>query len=212
VSRSLFRWDDTRPAYKRYMSLVRQAWALVRLPPRVSAFYLRGVRTARRIGDQWTLDVAARPRELAALLRIARGQTRVAEIGTGTAWTAISLALSDPGRLVLSYDIQARPERERYLSLIPRQARDRIRLLDRPGGTGPDPAPEVDLVFIDSSHEKAETMATFETWNRSLASDGIVCLHDYQDPAYPGVTEAVEALGLEGQKEGKLFVCRKAGA
>lgn len=52
-------------------------------------------------------------------------------------------------------------------------------------------------------------MATFQTWASSLAPGGIVCFHDYQDPAYPGVTEAIESLGLEGRAEGRLFVWRK---
>jgi hypothetical protein len=36
----------------------------------------------------------------------------------------------------------------------------------------------------------------------------IVVFHDYDEPAYPGVTEAVRELGLPGEVFGHLFAWR----
>src|SRR5918998_704971 len=84
--------------------------------------------------------------------------------------------------------------------------RARLHLHDRPGGRGPDDPPPVDAVFIDSSHEYDETVATFRTWEPALAAGGIIAFHDWQDEAYPGVTEAVRDLGLPRGGRGDLFV------
>jgi predicted O-methyltransferase YrrM len=86
-----------------------------------------------------------------------------------------------------------------------------VRLHDRPGGLGPRDPPPVDAVFIDSSHEYHETVSTFRSWEPAVAPGGVIAFHDWQDDAYPGVTEAVRALGLEGEARGHLFVWRKGG-
>ena len=62
-----------------------------------------------------------------------------------------------------SWDVEAHPERERYLALLAPADRARVHLHDRPGGLGPADPPPVDAVFIDSSHELEETVATFRT-------------------------------------------------
>jgi cephalosporin hydroxylase len=67
----------------------------------------------------------------------------------------------------------------------------------------------VDAVFIDSSHLREETMATFRTFEPVLSPGGVVAFHDWDDDDYPGVTAAVRALGLEGEARGHLFVWRK---
>ena len=68
-----------------------------------------------------------------------------------------------------------------------------MHLHDRPGGLGPADPPPVDAVFIDSSHELEETVATFRTWEPALEPGGVVGFHDYADDAYPGVTQAVRS-------------------
>ena len=108
-----------------------------------------------------------------------------------------------------SWDVEAHPERERYLALLTPADRARVHLHDRPGGLGPADPPPVDAVFIDSSHELEETVATFRTWEPALRPGGVVGFHDYADDAYPGVTQAVRELGLQGEARGHLFVWRK---
>jgi hypothetical protein len=39
-----------------------------------------------------------------------------------------------------------------------------------------------------------------------------VLFDDYTNPDYPGVREAIETLGLEGEGRGSLFVHRHVGA
>ena len=180
--------------------------ALLRLPPRVAVFYSRARRLAARSGDRWSLESATRPESLAVLLRVAEGRRRAVEIGTGTAWTTVALALADRGRHVLSFDPVVRPERDRYLALAP-AARERIELVDAPGeqGLGAHPGP-VDLVFVDGSHERERTIATFAAWRDALAPGGAIAFHDYGNPQYPGVGDAIRELGLEGRVARDLFV------
>jgi len=175
--------------------------ALLRLPPRVAIFYSRARRLAARSGDDWSLQSATKPESLRELLRVARGQRRVAEIGTGTAWTTAALALADRRRRISSFDPVVRPERDRYLELAA-AARDRIELLALPGESGP--REPVDMLFIDGSHERDRTIETFRVWRPAVT--GLVAFHDYGNPAYPGVSEAIAALRLEGRVIRDLFV------
>jgi predicted O-methyltransferase YrrM len=177
------------------------------LPPRVAWFRARARRLALRTDDEFTVASATRADEVGTLLELARGRRAVVELGTGTAWTTIAFALADRERRVVSYDPTRRDERERYLDLAGRSVRDRITLLDRPGESGPLPGAEApELVFVDSSHEREETLATFAVWHDALAPGGAIVFHDYDDPRYPGVTEAIRELGLRGESHGHLFV------
>jgi predicted O-methyltransferase YrrM len=205
----LFRSDDRRSALQRGRRLAAQAWSLARLPRAVAAFWVRAMRRAQAAGDTWSIDVACRPAELRVLLQAIGSAPRVAEIGTAAAWTTACIALARPGREVHSWDVEAHPERDRYLALLAPADRARVHLHDRPGGLGPDDPPPVDAVFIDSSHEREETVATFRTWEPALSPGGVVAFHDWDDDAYPGVTEAVRELGLRGEARGHLYVWRK---
>ncbi len=205
----LFRSDDRRSAAQRARRLALQAASLARLPRPVAAFWLRAMRRAQAEHDTWSIDVACRPAELRVLLDTLSEARRVAEIGTAAAWTTSCLALARPDREVHSWDVEAHPERERYLALLRPGDRARVQLHARPGGLGPQDPPPVDAVFIDSSHEYDETVATFRTWEPAVAPGGIVAFHDWQDDAYPGVTAAVRDLRLRGEGRGHLFVWRK---
>jgi tRNA G46 methylase TrmB len=85
---------------------------MLRLPQDVRRFYWRAWKLRGKLGDEFSLGGATKPRELLPLLRSAAGARNVVEIGTGTGWTAIALAVADPDRRVLSIDPVARPERE----------------------------------------------------------------------------------------------------
>jgi predicted O-methyltransferase YrrM len=206
----LFRSGDRRSTLERGGRLAIQAWHLARLPRPVAVFWARALRRAQADRDTWSIDVACRPAELRVLLDALGDVSRVAEIGTAAAWTTACIALARPGREVHSWDVEAHPERDRYLALMDAGDRARVHLHDRPGGLGPADPPPVDAVFIDSSHEREETVATFRTWEPVLSPGGIVAFHDYDDDDYPGVTAAVRQLGLEGEARGHLYVWRKA--
>ncbi|HEY8866551.1 MAG TPA: class I SAM-dependent methyltransferase [Solirubrobacteraceae bacterium] len=178
------------------------------LPAPVALFHARASLAAQRSGDDWSLESATRVQDLATLLDLARGRRRVAELGTATAWTATALALADRERQVVTYDPIARPQRERYLALAGHDARARVRLVDEPGDSGGDPAAPVDLLYIDSSHERAATIAEVEAWRPALAPGAIVVFDDYVHPDYPGVREAIRELDLDGEVVGTLFVHR----
>ena len=151
---------SARPS-QRARRLGLQAVSLGKLPRPVALFWWRALRRAQAERDTWSIDVACRPAELRVLLDALGDARRVAEIGTAAAWTTSCIALAQPGREVHSWDVEAHPERERYLALLAPEDRARVHLYDRPGGLGPADPPPVDAVFIDSSHELEETVATF---------------------------------------------------
>jgi predicted O-methyltransferase YrrM len=189
---------------------LRRRAVLLRLPPRVAVFYFRARRLAHARGDTWAEHSVTRPDSLACLLRLARGRPRVVEIGTGAAWAAIAFALDDPAREVVSYDPIVRPERTRYLELAGVSARSRIELRDVPGEDGPRAgSPLVDFVYIDGSHDRERTRATWRVWKDAVAPGGLIAFHDWENPAYPGVTEAIRDLGLSGEVVQDVFVWQR---
>ncbi len=182
--------------------------ALRLLPVPVAVFFLRARGRARRRRDRFSLGSAARPSELAALLALAGGRRAIVELGTGTGWTAAALAVADDRRRVISYDPTERPERAGYLRLAG-PAAGRVHLRALPDDAGPsDGDPPVELLFIDSSHEREATVRAFGAWSAALAPGAVVVFHDYGHPGYPGVAAAVADLGLAGEREGGLFVWR----
>jgi predicted O-methyltransferase YrrM len=179
------------------------------LPAPVALFMWRANRQAQRAGDRFSLLSAARPAELAALLSLARERRLVVELGTGTAWSAIALALDDRGRRVISYDPCVRHEREAYLDLAGPRVRARIDLRAEPDTNGPQDGDEpVQMLFVDSLHEREAVTAAFRAWRDALAPGAVVAFHDYGHPDYPGVREAIIDLGLSGEESGGLFVWR----
>lgn len=198
--------DERRAA--RAASLAKQALTGNLRPVRVAVFYARALLTAARTGDGYAFAVSTWPRDLAGLLELAGDAREVVEIGTATGWTTIALALQVPGRRVHSYDPVARPERERYLRLVPAEVRERVTFHPEPGETGADPAAPVDFLFIDSSHEYEETVGTYRNWASRLAPGATVAFHDYGAPEFPDVERAVRDLGLRGEARGRVFVVR----
>ncbi|MFL5781420.1 MAG: class I SAM-dependent methyltransferase [Thermoleophilaceae bacterium] len=188
---------------------VRRNAVLLRLPPRVARFYSRARRLAAREGDEWSLRSATGPESLARILRLARGRKRVVEVGTGTAWTTAALLLADRERHVLSFDPRVWPQRDRYLALAGAGVTARLEVVQAGGEQGPGERPwRPDMLFVDGSHDRDLTIATFEAWRPALAGGAIVAFHDYENPEYPGVTKAIEALGLHGEADGDVFVWR----
>lgn len=188
-------------------AVVRRLPELRVLPPRVAWFHARALALAVRAGDAFALQSATRPADVALILRLARGRRRVVELGTATGWTTAALLLADPQRRVESYDPVVQANRDRYLGLLPAKARARARLVQAPGAEGAAEAQDgVELLFVDSTHERAGTVAEVEAWRPRLATGALVVLHDYENPAFPGVHEAVVDLGLAGDVHGGCFV------
>jgi len=188
---------------------VRGLLSLRMLPARVALFVWRATRHAHRAGDRFSLLSAARPAELATLLSLARDRKSVVELGTGTAWSAIVLALDDRGRKVVTYDPCVRNERDAYLKLVGSNVRARIDLREEPDSRGPRSGePPVEMLFIDSSHEREAVTDAFRAWRNALEPGALVAFHDYCHPHYPGVREAIADLELSGEQRGGLFVWR----
>jgi hypothetical protein len=194
-------------AFRRH---VRFLLSLRALPRPVAIFYWRAYRHAWRTGDEFSLLSASRPAELAALLALARGRIAVVELGTGSAWSAVALALNDVERRVVSYDPHIREQRQAYLSIGGAGARDRIELRPDSDSAGPRAGDRpVEFLFIDSQHEREPVMTAFAAWQDALAPGAVVAFHDYRHPDFPGVHEAIGDLGLEGREVGGLFVWQR---
>jgi hypothetical protein len=196
-----------RARARRLQRELRFCVQLVGLPRRVAWFQWRAWRLAHRIGDEFALVSGTRPRNLAILLQVAQGRRRTVELGTGSAWTTISLVLADPGRLVSTYDPVERPQRERYLGLVDRAVCDRVTFVTAEGRTGPRaPGEQVDLLYIDSSHDANDTIREVRAWQPALRPGALVVFDDYAHAEFPGVRDAVGDLQLSGEERGGLFV------
>jgi predicted O-methyltransferase YrrM len=199
-------------AARRVARIVREdlrfATALRPLPRPVAIFFLRARLRARRTGDEFSLSSATRPADLAAVLALAAGARHVVELGTGTGWTTIALCLADPARTVTSLDPFTRPQREGYLALAGPGVAARLRWIEAPGTDVPHLGRPVDLLYIDSSHEREPTVAEFRAWRPLLDDGAVVIFDDYTHQGYPGVAEAVSELGLGGETRGTVFVHR----
>jgi len=203
---------------------IRDVIRLRVLPPHVARFQWRARRRARQLGDAFALESSTRPADLARLLKIARGRNHVVELGTANGWTAIALAIDAPQRHVRTFDPFDRPERSAYLELVAPRVRERITFVAEAGRIGPsagdpsagdpsagDPSAGdlrggVELLYIDSSHEREETIAEVQAWEGALAPGALIVFDDYGHPAYPGVRAAIDELGLRGRLVGTLYV------
>jgi predicted O-methyltransferase YrrM len=152
------------------------------------------------------LTSATRPRDLAILLSLARGRQHVAELGTGTGWTALALALDSSSRRVWSYDPVPRAAIADYRRLVGQDTRSRVEMVTAAGAAGPPEGVTFDLLYIDSSHERDETITEVQAWRPALRAGALVVFDDYEHPRFPGVTEAVKTLRLSGRRLGTLFV------
>jgi predicted O-methyltransferase YrrM len=191
---------------RRLVAELRFVSRLRALPPRVAWFHWRAHRLALRSADHFSLVSPTRPADLATLLKCAQGQRRVVELGTGTGWTALALALTDPLRKVVTYDPIYRPERESYLKLVASEVSSRIQFVTTEGSSGSADEATIDLLYIDSVHERQATIDEFRAWQPVLRDGALVVFDDYDHPDFPGVREATQALGLAGTQRGTLFI------
>ncbi len=198
-------------ARERVRALRRDVWfalAVRRLPWRVALFQWRAWRLGAQLDDEFGRVSATRPRKLAIILKLAGSGRLVVELGSAQGWTAISLALAHPEREVISYDPFERPEPQRYLRLVPEQVRRRVTLVRERGDAGPRTNRAVDLLYVDTSHERVDTIRELEAWWPVLRDGAWVVLDDYGHPEFPGVKEAVGELRLGGEERDGLFVHR----
>jgi len=110
----------------------------------------------------------------------------------------LPLATAHADRGVMTYDPVLRIERERYLALVSPSVRARVRFVNEPGSTGPRDGMEVDLLNLDSAHERQVALDELGAWRPALRPGALVVLDDFTHPEFPGVREAVRELGVTG--------------
>ena len=187
-------------------------WSLRRLPWQVAIFQWRAWRLGAKLEDEFGRVSATRPPRLATILKLAGDSRLVVELGTAQGWTAISLALANSEREVLSYDPFERHEPQLYLGLVPEQVRRRVTFVIDRGDTGPATDRPVDLLFVDTTHEQADTIREVQAWRPVLRDGAWLVLDDYGHPEFPGVQAAVSEMQLDGEERGGLFIHRVSGA
>jgi predicted O-methyltransferase YrrM len=202
--------DPRSPGADRLRRIGVQLRSFAQLPGPVRWFYVRALWVASRRRDAYSFEIVTRPDDLRMVLGLAGDARDVVELGTGTGWTTASLVLADPQRRVMSFDPAVHRHRERYLALLPAEARARITLVQEHGRAGPRPGQRVDFLFVDASHELDDTIEHFRRWEGAITPGGTIAFHDYDDPNNPGVTQAIRALELPGAQLGRLFVWRRA--
>ena len=174
----------------------------------MALFQWRAWRLCARIDDEFGRVSATTPRKLQAILELAGNGRVVVELGTAHGWTAISLALADPTREVISYDPLERPGPPQYLELVPEQVRRRVTLIVDRGDSGPRDSRSVDVLYVDTAHDRDDTLRELEAWRPVLRDGAWVVLDDFTHPDFPGVKEAVDELRLEGEERAGMFVHR----
>ena len=107
------------------------------------------------------------PRRLETVLGLAGDGRHVVELGTAQGWTAISLAIAHPDRDVVTYDPFQRVETQRYLELVPESVRRRVTFVAEPADSGPHSDRPVDLLYLDTTHERDDTIREYEAGGRS---------------------------------------------
>lgn len=187
---------------------LQRSLAIARLPRPVRRFLRDARALAVSLDDSFTLASSSRPGNLRTLLELAKGRQTVVELGTAAAWTSAALVLCDVSRRVVTFDPVVYPERARYLALLPDSAAARIEQHAVAGVEGAGLVDGVELLFIDSTHEREPTVAEFRAWWPRLAPGAVVIFDDYGHEDFPGVAEAVAELGLDGEVRGSLFVTR----
>lgn len=162
-------------------------------------------REARRLGDP-NLALGASWEDIAAVLSLARGAETIAEIGTGNAFTSIVLARQYPAARIVTVDPFEHRYRRHYIEMMGVRS---LEIWTQRGDAGPNGLSAIDLVFIDSSHERDDTIAEFLAWGPAVRVGGAIAFHDYR-AGWPGVDEAIADLGLKGDVMGRsVFVWRK---
>lgn len=198
------------PRRRIVVAMARRALLALRLlPRRAGLVYARANLRALRLDDRWSYWSTLPPRELSVLVELARGRKSVVELGTGTGWTTLVLALAEPGRIVRTYDTQVKPHRAAYLALADADCRGRILTLAGRGEEAEPPPELVDLLYVDSNHDREVVRRSFEHWRERIACGGFAAFDDYINDNYPGVREAVAELGLRGWTAGRLFISER---
>lgn len=140
------------------------------------------------------------PAEGAKLAELSAGK-RVLEVGSYCGRSTVCIARTAKEVFAVDYfDGRGTPDlRHTYPEF--KANLERYGVADKVTTLHPDgeiPLPEYDLVFIDAAHDAESVSADIERYTPLLKSGGLLAFHDYNEPAHPGVAEAVNALVRDG--------------
>lgn len=124
---------------------------------------------------------------LPMLYDAARGK-RVIELGVGdgTSTSAFLTAMERHGGHLLSVDINVGCFHFPGHPCWTFHASDSLNADIAPTGL-----PAYDVLFIDTDHSYERTLAELRLWSQCIRPDGVIFLHDIENPLYPGVRQAV---------------------
>ena len=118
----------------------------------------------------------------------------VVNIGAGFGTSSAAILEERPSAFIFSVDKEARPEEQEGLIACGLNANRCIRLLGLSWDIGVFFPYEVELLFVDGSHEEGSVRKDIAVWLPKVVSNGFVLFHDYNHQKAPGVTIAVDEL------------------
>ena len=150
--------------------------------------------------------------ELETLATLAQGRNVIVEIGSWEGRSACAMAANSNATIfcvdawiehpqggfeaTLDTFAKFRENTRRYPKVIPIVG-ESVRVADAMHRVG---IFKADMVFIDASHDFDSVSADIRSWWTLINWGGVLCGHDYGDPNWPGVKQAVD-MRFGGQVE-----------
>lgn len=126
----------------------------------------------------------------------------VVNIGAGFGTSAAAILEERPSAFIFSVDKEARPEEHEGLVACDLNANRCVRLLGLSWDIGVFFPYDVDLLFVDGSHEESSVRKDIAMWLPKVVEAGMILFHDYAHKKAPGVTIAVDDLMRDYQVYG----------
>ena len=118
----------------------------------------------------------------------------VVNIGAGFGTSAAAILEERPGAFIFSVDRLPKLDEIVNLSVCGLNFNRCVRLLGLSWDIGLYFPYEIELLFVDGSHEESSVRKDIATWLPKVTSSGFVLFHDYHHEKAPGVTIAVDEL------------------
>lgn len=134
-------------------------------------------------------------KQLASLVGVKHPQPLFINLGAGAGTSSLAMAEGCPHAQIVTFDInQEHFDLERKAFRYNRRLSCPTQVLASSHANHSELNLRPHLVFVDADHSKKAVRADIKEWLPRITNGGIIALHDYDHPDYPGVRAAVDAL------------------